>query len=48
MTARDADEAVANANARTTYDPGMCQQFVRTSWELPAVYGSAWRSTSRR
>jgi hypothetical protein len=42
MTARDADEAVANANGRTSYDVGMCQQFVRgVCWEVPAVYGSA-------
>jgi hypothetical protein len=42
MTARDADEAVANANARTSYESGMCQQFVRGQcWEVPAVYGSA-------
>jgi hypothetical protein len=42
MTARDADEAVANANARTSYDSGMCQQFVRgPCWEVAAVFGSA-------
>lgn len=42
MTARDADEAVDNANGRTSYDTGMCQQFVRgVCWEVPAVFGSA-------
>jgi hypothetical protein len=42
MTARDADEAVANANSHTSYDTGMCQQFVRgPCWEVPAVFGSA-------
>lgn len=42
MTAAGPNEAVDNANARTSYDTGMCQQFVRgVCWEVPAVFGSA-------
>lgn len=42
MTATGPGEAVENANAHTSYDSGMCLQFVRgPCWEVPAVFGSA-------
>lgn len=41
MTARDANEAVANARAVHTYEPGYCQRFTREAWEVGSLYGSA-------
>jgi len=42
MTAKSADEAVANGRAVDRYDPGMCQKYVRgPCWEVPSLYGSA-------
>jgi hypothetical protein len=42
VTARDADEAVANANRYTSYDVGMCLKWVRgPCWEVGSFYGSA-------
>lgn len=42
MTAKNADEAVANANRYTSYDVGMCLKWVRgPCWEIGSLYGSA-------
>lgn len=42
MTAKSAEEAVANGRAVKTYDVGMCQKFVRSPcWEVGSLYGSA-------
>lgn len=42
MTAASGKAAVDNANGYTSYDVGMCQQFVRgPCWEVGAYFGSA-------
>lgn len=42
MTAKDPNEAVANANRYTSYDVGMCLKWVRSPcWEIPSLFGSA-------
>jgi hypothetical protein len=42
MTAASGPDAIANAEAYTTYASGMCLQFVRMiAWEIGGLYGSA-------
>ena len=41
MVATSASEAVANANAYSSCEPGMCLKYTRTWLEIPSYYGSA-------
>lgn len=51
MVVQSADAAIANANAYTSCDPGMCLKYVRTWLEIPSMYGSAaeaWAAAEHR
>ena len=42
MVASGPDQAIANADAVSSYDSGMCQKYVRDQcWRVPSLYGSA-------